>query len=73
MPSALVAEQWEKGFAALQKFHEREGHCRVPRKHQEDRFKLGIWIGTQRAKKDRLSRNKIKRLNALGFVWKAKL
>jgi hypothetical protein len=65
------AEQWEEGFAALQKFHEREGHCRVPRKHQEDRFKLGIWIGTQRAKKDRLSRKEIKRLNALGFVWKA--
>ena len=64
------AEQWEEGFAALQKFHEREGHCRVPRKHQEDRFKLGIWIGTQRAKKDRLSRKEIKRLNALGFVWK---
>ena len=65
------AEQWEEGFAALQKFHEREGRCRVPRKHQEDRFKLGIWIGTQRAKKDRLSRKEIKRLNALGFVWKA--
>ena len=22
-------EQWEEGFAALQKFHQREGHCRV--------------------------------------------
>ena len=65
------AEQWEEGFAALQKFHEREGHCRVLKKHQEDRFKLGIWVGTQRAKKDGLSRKKIKRLNALGFVWKA--
>jgi len=64
------AEQWEEGFVVLKKFHEREGHCRVTQKHQEGRFKLGIWIGTQRAKKDRLSRKKIKRLNALGFVWK---
>ena len=64
------AEQWEEGFAVLKKFHEREGHCRVTQKHQEGRFKLGIWIGTQRAKKDRLSRKEIKRLNALGFVWK---
>jgi len=31
---------WEKGFAALKHFKAREGHCRVPRGHQEGSFKL---------------------------------
>ncbi len=65
------AEQWEEGFAALQKFHQREGHCRVLKRHQEFGLNLGSWVTTQRSKKDRLSPDQLERLNALGFVWKA--
>ena len=64
------SEQWEEGFAALQKFHQREGHCRVLKRHQEFGLNLGSWVTTQRSKKDRLSPDRLKRLNALGFVWK---
>jgi superfamily II DNA or RNA helicase/uncharacterized protein (DUF2384 family) len=64
------AELWERNFAALQKFHQREGHCRVPRGHEKDGLNLGNWVGNTSRNKKNLTPNQIKRLNALGFVWK---
>jgi superfamily II DNA or RNA helicase len=64
-----TAEQWEKGFAALQKFHKREGHCRVPARRQEFGHNLGNWVGNQRSNKERLAPDQIRRLNSLGFSW----
>ena len=64
-----IAEQWEQGFAALQKFHKREGHCRAAALYEEDGLKLGLWVRNQRARKSRLTPNKLKRLNSLGFIW----
>ena len=67
-----LAERWEQNFAALKKFHQREGHCLVPAKHKEDGLNLGTWVFFQRWNKERwLTRDRLKRLNALGFVWKA--
>jgi DNA-binding TFAR19-related protein (PDSD5 family) len=65
-----ITEQWEEAFAALMKFHKREGHCRVPKSLSVDEINLGAWVSTQRQKKIRLSQSRIKRLNALGFTWK---
>jgi hypothetical protein len=65
-------EAWEKGYSKLLKFYKREGNCLVKSKHKEDDFKLGIWVGTQRSNKDSLSLDQIKRLDALGFIWKAR-
>jgi superfamily II DNA or RNA helicase len=62
-----IAGQWEDAFAVLQKFHKREGHCRVPQGHQEDGLKLGSWIGTQRCNRDQLTPDQVNRLNSLGF------
>src|SRR5262249_45292844 len=45
--NALVAD-WEDGFAALQQFRQREGHCRVPQGHLEQGFRLGQWVSRQR-------------------------
>lgn len=64
-----VAEQWEGGFAALQKFHKREGHCLVPTRREEFGQNLGSWVGTQRSRKESLTPDQIKRLNGLGFSW----
>ena len=64
-----LAEQWEQNFAALQKFRKREGHCGVPESHQVDRLKLGQWVRVQRSRKDRLTPDRLKRLNSLGFSW----
>ena len=66
------AYAWENAFAKLLSFYAREGHCNVPAKHLEDGFKLGGWVGKQRAKKSSLSINAIKRLEELRFVWDAR-
>ena len=63
------SELWEQNFSALQKFCKREGHCRVGHRHQEDGLKLGAWANNQRSKKHTLARDRLKRLNSLGFVW----
>jgi hypothetical protein len=60
---------WEFWFGLLEVFQKREGHCRVPVLHKEEGHKLGNWVHNQRQQKDRLSHDRIKRLDALGFVW----
>jgi hypothetical protein len=62
-------EQWEEGFAALLKFHKKEGHCQVTRGTIINELNLGTWVLKQRQKKQRLSPNQIKRLEGLGFCW----
>jgi hypothetical protein len=62
-------EQWNSSFAKLESFQKREGHCRVIQDHTEDGFKLGKWVSKQRQKRSTLSPERIKRLNALGFIW----
>jgi hypothetical protein len=65
----LIADLWEKNFAALQNFRKREGHCRVLATHQVDGLSLGNWVSFQRSKKDRLTHDQVKRLNSLGLCW----
>jgi hypothetical protein len=60
---------WENGFAALKQFKAREKHCRVPRVHQEGAFNLGTWVVNQRNRKDALSVQRKRRLDAIGFDW----
>jgi hypothetical protein len=63
-------DRWEQGFAALLKFKRREGHCRVPIRYQEENFKLGYWVSTQRRKRTELPALRKRRLNKIGFVWR---
>ena len=60
---------WEKGFAALCKFHAREGHCCPPRNHVEDTFRLGLWVTNLRTRKGLLPLERERRLDAIGFIW----
>ena len=64
--------RWEEGFSALVTFKAREGHCRVSQKYLENGYKLGQWVAVQRREKQKLSIERIKRLNDLGFIWKVK-
>jgi Helicase associated domain/Helicase conserved C-terminal domain len=62
---------WEEGLAALTIFKEREGHCRVPKRHIEVTFKLGAWVRRQRPNRDTMPADRRQRLDKIGFVWRA--
>ncbi len=66
----LYAANWEEMFAALVTFKAQHGHCNVPRRYAENP-PLGLWVGRQRKdyNSGKLSAQRIKRLNALGFRW----
>ncbi|MDB4235109.1 helicase associated domain-containing protein, partial [bacterium] len=63
--------QWDTGYQNLLKFVKRERHCQVSAKHEEDGFKLGVWVGTQRSKFDVMSPERKQRLDDIGFIWDA--
>ncbi len=65
--------RWGQGFIALSNFTRREGHCRVPYLHVEGNYKLGNWVSMQRGNKNKMSAERIARLNKVGFVWRADL
>ena len=62
-------EAWEDGFSKLKQFKNNTGHCKVPAKFILNGFKLGVWVGSQRAKKDKISLDQVQRLNGVGFIW----
>jgi superfamily II DNA or RNA helicase len=64
-----LGSSWDEWFGRLLVFKEREGHCKVPATASEAGYPLGNWVGTQRGTKENLSRDRIQRLDAIGFVW----
>ncbi|MDA9993639.1 DEAD/DEAH box helicase family protein [Burkholderiales bacterium] len=60
---------WNFFFGLLEVFKQREGHCAVQAKVIEDGFKLGRWVNGQRTKRQSMSAERRKRLDAIGFVW----
>ncbi len=61
---------WERRFQQLQEFNRRFGHSHVPAEWAEN-LTLGGWVVKMRRlrKKGRLSADRIRRLNSIGFVW----
>jgi hypothetical protein len=46
-----ASDRFDRNFDLLVAFHEREGHVRVPNRHQEsDNDNLGSWLATQRSR-----------------------
>ena len=65
-------DEWERRFAILLQFVEREGHAVVPRHHIEAGLRLESWVRNQRQShlKGRLTIQRIARLEALpGWSW----
>lgn len=60
---------WDRWFGLLQKYHELEGHSRVAQNHIFEGERLGTWVSEQRSKKNRLTLEKIAKLDSLGFSW----
>jgi tRNA A-37 threonylcarbamoyl transferase component Bud32 len=71
--SKSYAERWDRGYAALVEFIEREGHANVPTKHVEGDVMLGQWVRNQRKRYGWLQARhplRIARLEALpGWTW----
>jgi uncharacterized protein YrrD len=64
-----LEQAWEDRFRELVAYKQRHGDCLVPSSWKNRQ--LAMWVNTQRAvkKKAKLSADRIKRLDALGFVW----
>ena len=60
---------WEERLRSLTIYKQREGHCRVPRPHKENGFRLGEWVHNRRQDKQSLSEARRQQLDELGFVW----
>ncbi len=67
---STLESQWEEMFAALKEYKKAHGDCNAPQDWAENK-QLGIWVSAQRMsfKKGRLSEDRIKRLEDIGFVW----
>lgn len=63
--------KWEAGFSNLKEFTDRQGHSRVPNNYlASDGFRLGQWVGVQRASKIDLPAEQKELLEAVsGWVW----
>ena len=65
-----LKNNWDTAFGHLTDFFQSNRHCLVPRDFvTATGFKLGYWVGRQRDTRNKLSANRINRLEALGFVW----
>lgn len=62
---------WDDHYAVLKRIAEKTGTARVAFGHVVDGRPIGTWVNTQRIvrKKGRLSTERIKQLNAIGFEW----
>ncbi|WP_338775240.1 Helicase associated domain protein, partial [Streptomyces sp. DG1A-41] len=66
-------QDWARGWAALKRFTEREGHARVPYGHKEPPgpHPLGQWVAEQRRAygTGQMTGQRARRLEKLGMVW----
>ena len=64
-----IGSSWDEWYGRLLRYKTREGHCRVLHNYVDGAFRLGRWVIMQRTKKDKLSADRIQRLDAIGFIW----
>jgi len=69
------ADSWERAFQLVEKYAQEHGHARVPDAYSVKGFRLGSWVGIQRAayRNGMLAAEREKRLQQLpSWVWQAK-
>jgi len=60
--------QWDQKLGELKSFKRREGHCRVPQRYPNNP-QLAGWVREQRGNKDGLAKERIEKLESIGFEW----
>ena len=68
----ILEEQFEKGFQETLLYKEKTGNPNAQQRYKTDEgFQLGAWQSSQRTyhRKGKLSPDRIKRLNDIGFTW----
>ena len=64
--------QWEKAYADMAAYKNQFGDCLIKSNYKTELgYSLGNWVATQRAYKNKLTAERLGRLNELGFVWEA--
>ena len=59
---------WREMFAALKDYRCANGDCNVPSQYPKKQ-QLATWVTTQRAKQSKLSKERFKCLDSIGFLW----
>jgi superfamily II DNA or RNA helicase len=63
-------DSWKKFIDSLKEFKKKNGHCLVVRGYKDsDGYGLDLAINRIRTTKDQLTKDKIKELDEIGFVW----
>jgi hypothetical protein len=60
---------WEEGFSYLKRYKQRFGDCDAPKRYKQDGYNLGTWVARQRSVGIKISSERRRRLDELGFVW----
>jgi superfamily II DNA or RNA helicase len=65
-----LEQQWEEGFSALCAYKQEKGDCLVSHGHKtKEKYALGGWVGKQRERRQKLSPERVQRLDEIGFNW----
>ena len=67
----VIPSSWEESYKHFQ-YYKANNDGQAPQSYKtDDGFALGAWVGTQRTayKAGKLSEERIRRLEAAGFVW----
>ena len=65
----LTTTSWDFWFGLLEGYKEEFGSCSVTQSFKYNDYALGNWVGKQRSMKQKLTPDRLDRLNSLGFVW----
>ena len=66
-----ISVGWKVRFQQLVDYKRFHGDCNIPQKYKANQ-KLGYWVNTQRTNKETMNEERRKRLNSIGFTWKAR-
>ena len=66
-----ILYSWDENYKCAEKYYKEHGNLKVPIYYKDEDYCLGAWIRSQRKlnKKNKLSKEKIDKLNSIGMIW----